>query len=59
MRSSALVFTAVSANQGGLFSQARKYLKQALIINPKLLLNPRFLRVAQIANFKIDKSFKD
>jgi glycosyltransferase involved in cell wall biosynthesis len=57
MRSSALVFTAVSANQAKQFNESKKFLKAALLLTPKLILNPRFLRVAQIANFKIDKSF--
>ena len=58
MRSSALVFAAVSANQAKQFNESKKFLKKAITLNPKLLINPRFLRVAQIANFKIDKTFK-
>ena len=58
MRSSAFVFAAVSANQARQFDKSKAFLKEALSLNNKLLLNPRFLRVAQIANFKIDKSFK-
>lgn len=57
MRSSALVFAAVSANQAKQFEKSKMLLMKALKMNNKLLLNPRFFRVAQIANFKIDKSF--
>jgi len=56
MLASAYVFGAISANQALQFRQAKKLLKKALKIYPKLLLKPRFLRAAQIANFKLDKT---
>ncbi len=57
MRSSAYVFAAVSANQAKHFKKSKSFLKQALKLNSKLIMNPRFLRVAQIASLQIDKSF--
>tara|TARA_R110000868_G_scaffold64629_14_gene194160 strand:+ start:679 stop:1608 length:930 start_codon:yes stop_codon:yes gene_type:complete len=58
MLASAYVFGAISANQALQFKQAKNLLKKALKIYPKLLLKPRFLRAAQIANLKLDKSIK-
>lgn len=57
MRASALIFTATSANEAGLFKEAKKYLKVALKLKPSLIFNPRFIRVAQIAQFKMQKQF--
>lgn len=58
MHASAYVFAGISANQANQFKKAEELLKKALGIYPKLLLKPRFLRAAQIANFKLDKSIK-
>jgi len=57
MRSSSYVFAAVSANQAKQFEKSKEFLKAALKINNSLLLSPRFLRVAHIANFNIEKKF--
>lgn len=58
MLATAYVFGAISANQALQFKKAKNLLKKALKIYPKLLLKPRFLRAAQIANLKLDKRIK-
>jgi glycosyltransferase involved in cell wall biosynthesis len=55
MYSSALIFAAVFANQAKEFNRAKELLREALKINPKLIFKRRFIRVAQIAQFKIEK----
>ncbi len=57
MRAAVYVFAATSANESGLFEEAKKYLKTALKLKSKLILDPHFMRVAQIANFKLSKKY--
>lgn len=55
MYSSAYLFTAISANQAGLFKEARAYLLGAFKVNAKEIFNPFYLRALQIAIFKINR----
>ena len=54
MRSSVYVFAAVSANQAKNFKKAKAFLIKALKLHPKIFFTRRFLRVFQIAQFKLD-----
>jgi glycosyltransferase involved in cell wall biosynthesis len=49
IRANSLVYLAILANTGGLFSEARKYLIEAAKIDVRLLANPRVWRVARRA----------
>lgn len=57
MRAAVYVFAATSCNEGRLFKEAKIYLKKALKLKKSLILDPHFIRVAQIANFKIEKDY--
>ncbi|MEQ8909956.1 MAG: glycosyltransferase family A protein [Vicingaceae bacterium] len=56
MRGSAYLFTAVSANDAKLFNEAKKYLRRAAELWPPIIFSKRFIRIAQIANFKIERN---
>lgn len=49
IRASSLLYMAILANTGGLFSEAKKYLKEAVGIDFRLLASPRLWRVARRA----------
>ena len=55
MRSSSLIFTAVICNSTQRFDKAKIYLWKAFKIKPDIVLSRRFLRVLQIAIFKLNK----
>lgn len=57
MRAAALVFAATSANEMKAFDEAKKYLAKALKLKTSLILDPHFIRVAQITGFKIKKKY--
>ena len=49
IRANSLLYVAILANNGGRFSEARKYLAEAVKIYPRLLGNQRFWRVMRRA----------
>lgn len=53
IRGNSLLYLAILANTGGIFSEARKYLADALTTDLSLLLNTRFWRVARRALFRL------
>lgn len=53
IRANSLVYLAILANGSGAFNEARKYLRQALYVDPALLLNGRFWRPVRRAWLKL------
>ncbi len=59
MISSSYVFAAIIANENKLYKAAKKYLKKALKLNSKLILDPRFVWVFIRTNFKLSKKYQN
>ncbi len=53
IRTASLLYLAILANTGGYFEQSRQFVREALGIDPRLLMSPRLWRIARRAFFNI------